>query len=341
MKVLLVGSDKHYAIETIYFKYLLKHKVNCSFFPIQRLFYDYYYKSFLTKVLVRTGISSILKHLNDEFINRVKEYQPDIIWIFKGMEIMPSTLYLLKRRGIILINYNPDNPFIFSGKGSGNKFITDSINLYDIHFAYDKTIAKELKEKFNSKTFILPFGFDIEESVYQRSLLLNENNKVCFLGNPDILRADFINKLAANGIGIDVYGHNWKQYIKNDKVNINKAVYGEDIWYVLHSYRVQLNLMRVHNLASHNMRSFEVPGIGGIQLAPKTNDHSDFFTNNEEIFLYEDFEDCLSLINSITSMSNLEALQIRKNARKRSLNSGYSYENRTLHFLDCLSIKYE
>ena len=57
----------------------------------------------------------------------------------------------------------------------------------------------------------------------------------------------------------------------------NCLVESSDFWKVLRKYRVQLNLMRPHNLDSHNMRSIEVPAVGGIGLFPDTPDHERFF----------------------------------------------------------------
>ena len=42
--------------------------------------------------------------------------------------------------------------------------------------------------------------------------------------------------------------------------------------------------MRIHNPDSHNMRSFEVPGVGGIMVAPDTKEHRIFFEVGKEIF---------------------------------------------------------
>jgi spore maturation protein CgeB len=86
----------------------------------------------------------------------------------------------------------------------------------------------------------------------------------------------------------------------------------------------------VHNPTSHNMRTFEVPGIGGILLAPDTEEHRLFFTHEKEVFLYTDVDDCVTQINKIIGLSKEKADNIRFEARKRSVQSGYSYKDRTL-----------
>jgi len=109
---------------------------------------------------------------------------------------------------------------------------------------------------------------------------------------------------------------------------VNVPVYGEGQWKVLRKYRIQLNLMRSHNSDSHNMRTFEVPGIGGIMLAPDTVEHRLFFEDRKEVFLFKDFESAVRLIKEILTLPVERALQIRRAARQRSVTSGYRYADR-------------
>jgi len=111
--------------------------------------------------------------------------------------------------------------------------------------------------------------------------------KACFLGNPDKIRSSFLTKLAEQGILMDVYGNDWEKFVTHKNITTHQPVYGDEQWKTLRKYRVQINLMRIHNENSHNMRTFEVPGVGGIQVAPFTKEHNLFFEEGKEIFLYK------------------------------------------------------
>jgi spore maturation protein CgeB len=76
------------------------------------------------------------------------------------------------------------------------------------------------------------------------------------------------------------------------------------------------------------MRSFEVPGAGGILLAPATTEHNIFFKDGEEAFLFKSVEDCVNKAQKILELSKSEADRIRDHARKRSVESGYTYKSR-------------
>lgn len=333
---MIVGSDKVYAIENFYVKYMTETGAELSLFSAQTMFYDYYQKSTVNKLFFKAGLSGILIKINRLFREAVIKYQPDVIWVFKGMEIFPESLVWAKQRGIKLVNYNPDNPFIFTGKGSGNKYVVDAIPLYDLHFTYNLHIEQQLQAQYNAKTAYLPFGYDLSDALFEECAAQPELVKVCFLGNPDHQRAAFINQLAAAGIALDLYGNSWEKFVQHRGITIFPPVYGDELWKVLRKYRIQLNMMRVHNEDSHNMRTFEVPGVGGIMVAPDTSEHRTFFNNGKEAFLYNGGEDCAAVMSAILALPVAAADEIRKNARTVSLQKGYDYKNRAAQALSVI-----
>jgi spore maturation protein CgeB len=336
MNLFIAGSDKIYAIENFYVKYLREAGVDVFHFPAQSIFYDYYQDGILNKLIYRSGLSGILQTINKRFKSSVEEFKPDIIWVFKGMEIFPETLQWAKKKGIFLINYNGDSPFIFSGKGSGNANVTGSMALYDLFLTYNSEDKKQMESELKVRSEILPFGFELDEGVFRKLEKTEEINKVCFLGNPDELRGRFLTGLADSDVKIDVYGNNWKQFVNHRNISTFSAVYGEEFWYTLRKYRVQLNLMRPHNMTSHNMRTFEAAGAGAIQLAPDTPDHRIYFKEKEQILLFNDVASCYGIIVHLLNLDHEDAKKIRTNARQRSLSGGYSYQCRSKQALTYL-----
>lgn len=338
MKLLVIGADSTYAIERFYLKYWKKYGKNIiiKFLPAQNYFYEYFYKNLLNKIIFKLGLSSIYSKINQKIINEIDLFHPEIIFVFKGMEIFPATLQYAKKSGIKLVNYNPDNPFIFSGSGSGNSNISKSIGLFDFHFTYSEDIKNQIDSQFIIPTAILPFGFDIDKTVYNLALINEEINKACFIGNPDVFRAKLISNLAKNGIEFDVYGRGWNKFVKHQNIKCFNTVSDKEFWFTLRKYRIQLNIMRPHNLDSHNMRTFEVNGIGGIQLAPKTKEHQLYFENEKEIFLYENMEDCVAKINYLLSISTEQAIKFREFAREAAINKKHSYKDRAIQVMEVL-----
>lgn len=330
MKILLVGANSDYAIERFYLKYLNTFdNIVAELFEAQNIFLAFYCRNVINKLLFRLGFKNIYEYINKAFIREIqKSENPDVVLVFKGMEIFPKTIDWLKTRGIKVINYNPDNPFIFSGRGSGNSNVTRSLDKYDLHFSYNLQIKNQIEQQYNIKTHWLPFGFEVEEKLFKSVRSIPEVIKTAFVGNPDRPRAAFLTKLAAKGIHIDVYGNNWRRFVKHPNITLYPPVYGDSLWETLYRYRVQLNPLRIHNHDSHGMRSFEVPGIGGIMLAPRTSEHLQFFEDGKEAFFYENVHEATLCIEHLLSLPNEKANKIRKAARERSLASGYTYQDR-------------
>ena len=81
-------------------------------------------------------------------------------------------------------------------------------------------MCKKLNSEYKIKTQFLPFGYELNDNDYNKISLNQEVLKVCFVGNPDKIRVKTINKIIANKISIDLYGHNWEKiYNNNDFVN--------------------------------------------------------------------------------------------------------------------------
>jgi len=328
MHLLIIGSDAVSSIERYYAKYLRELGVNVNLFPIQRHFYAYYHESLLNRALFRLQLSPIYARLNRQVMDTIDVHPPDVVWVFKGMEVFPETLAAIRARGIPLVNYNPDNPFLFSGRGSGNANITRSIGLYDLHFTYNLSIEKRLRAEFRARTAWLPFGFEVSADDYAACIVEPEVIKACFIGNPDRQRMATLAELSQRGVDLVVHGHGWDKFVGGTRIAVGPPAYGMDQLKNLRGYRVQLNLLRPHNMDSHNMRTFEIPGIGGIMVAADTREHRQFFEAGSEAFFFKDAAAAVELIQVLLALPRAEADQIRQRARRRSVDSRYSYRDR-------------
>jgi len=287
-------------------------------------------ESIINRIAQRALPYIYLKEINRNIIRSVEAFKPDLIWIFKGMEIFPETLEYAKKKGIKLVNYNPDHPFFFAASGSGNAFVKNSIPVYDLHLSYSHKILNDLWAGYQIKGEYLPFGFEISDQIYARSASVPEIEKACFVGRADDERHRVIQLLLKQGIPVDVYGPGWDKYFKNNgKQKVSDGVYDDSLWTVIRSYRLQLNVFRPQNHNSHNMRSFEIPGIGGIMLAPWSEEHIAFFESGREAYFFKNDEDLVRLSRKILALDKNQALEIRQAARLRSVRDGYSYTERS------------
>jgi hypothetical protein len=315
-------------LEHHYVRYLADHATVFTY-PAEEVFNDYYHASPVHKVLYRLGLSRIHRTVGEGLLAAVEQERPDVVWVFKGMRVTPAVLQALRDRGIRLANYNPDHPFLFSSRGSGNRNVTDSIGLYDLHLCYSRAVMERISSSYGIATARLPFAMELPEADYAAIEEVPEIARACFVGNPDETRVEHLLAMAKGGVALDVFGHGWEGRLPRlPHVRIHDAVYGLEYWRTIRAYRVQLNIFRPHNVGNHNMRTFEVPGAGGILLAPDSPEHREFFREGQEIFLYRNKEDMVGVARQLLSMPSEEAAAVRRRARDRSVADRYTYRER-------------
>ena len=325
MKILIIGSKKEHALESIYSKYLSQ-VADVDVFPSHDLFLDYFERNIINKILYRLGIYNNLRLININLLNYIEGKEFDIIWVWKGMEIFPKTLVDLKKTGAKVVNYNADHPFDFFSKGSGNKNVKNGLRYYDYHLSYSRQILKRITKELKIPNSWLPFGYNFAQAPITSKLI----KSVCFIGNPDAQRKLYIEKLIKSGIRVEVFGRDWGKYLSKDEVflKINGQVYPEDFVNVAQAYAVQLNIFRPHNIGSHNMRTFEMPALGCVTLAPYSEEHIELFVEDEEMYFYRDIDEMITKSREILSMQEDKLNEIRFRAYQKSINFSYSYKNR-------------
>lgn len=338
-KICLLGSNYSWSLETYYSKHLKDNNhIKFDFLSLSE-FKDKHY-TFASKITnhIFPNRNYYYNQLNKYLIDEITRIKPDILIIFKGMEIYPETIEYWSKQGFLISNYNPDHPFIIDSKGGGNFNVTNSVGLYHHHFCYSINLCNSIKNDYKLPTTFLPFGFELNKESYEHIKNEQEINRVCFLGNPDKKRAEILRKILESGFPVDVYGHNWHKtnLVKNKNINIYPAVIGLQFWEVLKRYKVQLNIFRRHNLGSHNMRTFEIPAVGAIQLAPYSEEQLQFFRPEEEIFFYDSEDILFTQIEHLLNLEKQKSAQIRQQARQRSITSDYSYANRAALMVETL-----
>lgn len=331
MKIVIIGSDEVYAMEHFFVKHL-------SDFPdteVRLLAINKWIKAHLSlfnKIERRLfpNRNNLYRGLNQFIIEQIGREKPDIVLVFKGMEIFPETLQYLRKQNILLTNFNPDHPFLKTSRSTALRNMMQGICHYNLHFTYNQDVLKKIQSEYDVPTVYLPFGYELPADL-ELSNSEDEILAVCFIGTADSIRLNHINTLLEAGVPVHVYGSEWLRFANSNsqlQLKINAPVYNQDFWKVVRRYRVQLNVFRPHNIRSHNMRTFEMPAAGTIMLAPDSPEHRLFFEEGKEAFFYKNTSDMVLKAQQILTMTKLEADKVRYDARKRSVKSDYSYANR-------------
>lgn len=293
-------------------------------------------KGVARKIVRRIAPRLLWQQSNVDLLCLAESSAPDIVWLFKGTDIFPSTIRALRHRGFHPVAYNPDHPFEFYSRGTGNANIAQSLPEYELFMTFSRHIANQLSEKYPSlQTCVVPFGHAVDEDIYRTLDDVDEINRICFIGTPDLHRVSLLSSLLRAGLKVDIYGPDWggKSASLLKGAYFHGPVFGLEFYRTLRRYRVQLNFLRPHNLHSHNMRSFEAPACGAIMLAEDSIEHREFFQSGEEAFYFSCEEELVEISRWLLAMSMDEAKGVREKARARSVNERYSYSDRAIEAL--------
>jgi spore maturation protein CgeB len=96
--------------------------------------------------------------------------------------------------------------------------------------------------------------------------------------------------------------------------------------------KVNLNILRLQNKGSHNMRTFEIPACGGFMLHERSEEALELFEEGKEAEYYGSIEEFKDKINFYLNNGD-SRMKIAKAGYERCIKSGYSYSDRANRIL--------
>ncbi len=338
MTILVLGAFGDGALENFYVKGFRLLPIEAEKFDITKSYYESIRKTILHKAINKIQPAFFYKTINEQLLRFVQGKKYDVILVFKGLTLFPDTIRQLKKYASLICCYNPDHPFKFFSEGSGNVNIAESLSLYDLHISYAENITRQLKEIYHVDAFTIPFGYD--DSPVNHSSFAGAADTILFAGTYDAGRAGILSKLS--GYPLTIYGdekwgtrgHHGKE-LKNWYAG--RSIYGDEYKIAVRESTGVLNLLRQQNIAeqSHNMRTFEVPGYGGVLIADRTEEQSSFFEEDKEAIYYSSIEELKDKLYYLQSNPG-DVASIKASALKRAASSGYTYTHRSAEMYEVL-----
>jgi len=245
--------------------------------------------------------SIILRRINF-MINVGVSDKNSLAFVFKGLDVKPSTLKTLKNQGVQLVTLNGDSYFNMQ---SSNQFIIDGAKFYDLVITWSDALDNELKSKLGlSNTKLLPFSCEeILDPVKPSWLNLDLSRSLVFVGVWDKEREKSIRNIRYKNIV--VFGPYWERRGVSFPPNIKVfalRVTPSDMAYIYEHSAACLNLMRPQNEGSHNMKTFEIPAAKGVVILPCTEYHIKTFKKSESVYYYDQITDIEQIMSQILTI---------------------------------------
>lgn len=227
---------------------------------------------------------AVLRAFNRRLREGLGGARADLVLVVKGENLSADTVHALRRgTGAPVVSFYPDDPF---SELRSNRLAhgVEVLAAYDACFTFARHLVPEYQRVGAARTFHLPFARDPEQHA-PAAPAGEPEFEVVFVGNLDAERVRWLEPLA--GFRLAVFGEHTLRALPRGSAlrgaTFLPAFYGPELARALARGAISLNVMRLQNAGSHNMRSFESPACGAFTLSQRTPELVELFREGEEI----------------------------------------------------------
>jgi spore maturation protein CgeB len=271
---------------------------------------------------------------NKNMLNICMEFNPDILFVVAGRTIRKDTLIEIKQKvNCLCLTYNGDS---YENLYSTSVNMIESLQVYDIVFTWSHGLVESVYKLGAKRVEYLPFAFD--EIIHQlvkisSDDILKYGHEIVFIGTWDKEREKWLSSLIDFDLGI--WGPGWNKVAVNSKLkkHIVKSdkISADEMSKIYQTSKICLNIMRSQNSESHNMKSFEIPALGGFMMTNRSHEHLKFFREGHEIACFEDVAELKSQVLKYLANDEIRSkmlLRARVNVKKK-----HTYKDRVKEML--------
>ena len=254
----------------------------------------------------------------------------DVCHVDGGEWVTPQVIRRLRQHARRIVNYNIDDP---TGPRDGPRFTAyrQAVPEYDLLVVVREENVPELKSLGAQRVMrVYRSADEINHAPRSVSALdrLAWSSDVLFLGSwfPD--RGPFLVDLIQRGVPLTIRGPNWHKAPEWKRLQphwAGGAIGGDDYARAIQCARINLGLLSHDNRDSHTTRSLEIPSLGGLLCAERTDEHQALYREGEEALFWRDAQECAGVCADILADEPRRA-RIAEAGRARFLRDGHRNE---------------
>jgi len=290
-------------------------------------------KSLYYKAQNRLTFGPAIWQINKDIIKSCVEIKPDLVFIYRGTHVYPSTIKMIKEKvECKVFGYNNDDPFSHSYPKYFWRHYKNGVKYYDHIFSYRYKNIDDYKAMGYEKVSLLRSYFLKDKNFFIDDLSVdNYKCDVVFIGHfEDDGRDEAIKLLIENQINIKLFGTIWEKskYYSYflEKLGSIKPLYDE-YNLALNSAKIALVFLSKKNNDTYTRRCFEIPATKTMMMAQYTDDLAGMYEESKEAEYFRDKNELLAKIKYY--LANEEKIkQVGENGYKRLLNDGHEVVDR-------------
>lgn len=293
MKILYIGPDSGTCRQRAEALRRIGHEVDVidpfEQLPSWNLFHKWSFKT--GGLLLSSLVTQAVLRLSDR-----KTY--DLAWVDGGELVSPRLVRQLKKKFGRVVNYNHDDPF---GRRDGLRWrlYLKCVPEYDLLVVIrDCNVAEALA--FGAKNVSRIFLAADEVAHAQRKIADIDSvawrSEVTFVGTWMPERGPFLEALVKEGIPLSIYGDRWErapEWPTLARFWRGPGIYDpEDYARAIQCSKICLGLLSKENRNRHTSRSMEIPYLGALLLAERTDEHLELYKEGKEAEFWADAKEC-------------------------------------------------
>jgi hypothetical protein len=274
-------------------------------------------------------------------LERIGSERFDLVFVDGGSLVGPELVVDLQARGMRVVNFNHDDPY-GSRDGAYFKLYRAAVRAYDMVVVVRKENVPEARE-LGARRVLLTYRVADEIAHAPRdmtdSLRAQWASEVAFIGTWMPGRGTFLAQLLRSGVPLSIFGNQWQrapEWRELRKAHRRNGVTGDDYCYAIQAAKICIGLLSVENRDLHTTRSLEIPALGSLLCAQRTDEHLALYTDGEDAVFWDSAEECSALCHGLLGDVARRAC-IARNGQQRFLENGHSTERLLARIIDQVS----
>ena len=222
-----------------------------------------------------------------------------LIFAVKCSFFHPETIrQMRKSTGAPFVNHYPDHPYIgvrwMPREASAlRRDLIEVFRQYSIVWMWERGLMERL-QRDGVEAKYLPFAVDPgivppAIPIHAEGLhcdACHVTHDVAFVANYSRFRCAEVAAIRKHTVAI--WGSNWPRNWRtlSGQHRVHQPVWGSAVSAIMAKAAVSLNVLNAENLGGPNMRTFEIPGSGGVMLARYSPEQHEFFPEGEAAAYY-------------------------------------------------------
>ncbi|EZP70030.1 hypothetical protein BV96_03709 [Sphingomonas paucimobilis] len=223
----------------------------------------------------------------------------DLAYIDSGELIDGKTVQMLRRFAPIVVNYNPDNPYVRRDGGRWRAFL-GAVAHYDCLFVPRESNVAQAKLAGARRVHRVWFAAD--DPLRDPDRLPQEEAKkpylssISFVGTWMPERGAFLLKLAQAGLPLQIFGPRWNkapEYTALEPLITLGELTPQAYDAAVAAADISIALLSQGNRDQHTTRSMEIPVLGSLLCGQRTPEHLQLYEEGREALFWSDAQECI------------------------------------------------